>query len=68
MRTDTPVARAVLLRVGGLSMNERTLAVLISILAFASQPTSLGAPAVDRFQTASVAAQLESSHVLGVMP
>ena len=49
-------------------MNVGTLAVLISTLAFLSQPTSLGAYAVDRFQTAAAAAQWESTHVLGVMP
>jgi hypothetical protein len=47
-------------------MNVRTLVGLINILAFPSQPTGLRAPAVIRFKTAPVAAQLEGGHVLGV--
>jgi hypothetical protein len=40
-------------------MNVRTIFGFISILAFPSQPMSLGVPAVNRLQMAPVAAQLE---------
>jgi PAS domain S-box-containing protein len=61
-------ARVVSLRDGGFSMLARTLARVFRILAFPSQPTSLGVPAVDPFQKASVAAQPVAVRDLRVDP